>query len=75
MVQNLFEGWHLIIVLLVVLLLFGSKRLPDIGRSLGKGIKEFKSGIHGMADDVREGMGEEKSAGQTAPESKVNKTE
>ena len=56
---NLFRqfGWgELIVVLLIALVLFGSKRLPEIGRSLGKGIKEFKSGVKGLGDDVREGM-------------------
>jgi sec-independent protein translocase protein TatA len=33
---------HLIILLLIILLLFGAKRLPEMGRSLGQGIKEFK---------------------------------
>ncbi|MHB0866381.1 MAG: Sec-independent protein translocase subunit TatA/TatB [Thermoleophilia bacterium] len=36
-------GWQeLIIVLVIMLVIFGPKRLPEIGRSLGKGIKEFK---------------------------------
>jgi sec-independent protein translocase protein TatA len=40
--------WELLILLLVVLLVFGPKRLPEMGRSLGKGMREFKSSItHG----------------------------
>ena len=35
-------GWELIIILLVVLVIFGPKRLPEMGRSLGKAIQEFK---------------------------------
>lgn len=38
-------------ILLVILLLFGAKRLPDIGKGLGKGVKEFRQGIKGMGDD------------------------
>jgi len=38
---------HLLIVLMVVLLLFGAKRLPDVGRSLGRGMREFKDAITG----------------------------
>lgn len=38
---------HLLLVLAVVLLLFGAKRMPEMGRSLGKGIREFKGGILG----------------------------
>ena len=36
-------GWELIIILVVVLVIFGPKRLPEMGRSLGKAIREFKS--------------------------------
>lgn len=36
-------GWELIIILAVVLVIFGPKRLPEMGRSLGKAIREFKS--------------------------------
>jgi sec-independent protein translocase protein TatA len=37
---------HILIILLVILLLFGAKRLPELGRSLGKGINEFKQGLN-----------------------------
>jgi sec-independent protein translocase protein TatA len=39
--------WELLLVLLVVLLVFGPKRLPEMGRSLGKGMREFKDSISG----------------------------
>jgi len=39
--------WELAILLLVVLLVFGPKRLPEMGRSLGKGLREFKNSISG----------------------------
>ncbi len=42
---------HWIIVAVVGILLFG-KRLPEVGRSLGKGIIEFKKGLKGLEDDV-----------------------
>ncbi len=44
---------HLIFLLLLALLLFGSKRLPEMGRSLGNGIREFKSTVSGL-DGVTE---------------------
>jgi sec-independent protein translocase protein TatA len=41
-------GWpELVIVLVIVLLIFGAKRLPEIGRSLGGGMREFKDSISG----------------------------
>jgi sec-independent protein translocase protein TatA len=44
--------WEIMIVLVVVLVLFGAKRLPEMGSSLGKGIREFKRSITGIADEV-----------------------
>ena len=37
---------HLIILLVIILLLFGAKRIPELGRSLGQGISEFKAGTN-----------------------------
>jgi len=42
---------EVVVILLVVLLLFGAKRLPEIGRALGEGIKEFKKTIKDISDD------------------------
>jgi len=43
-----FSPWHVIIVAIVVLVLFGGSRVADLGKGLGEGIKNFKKGI---ADD------------------------
>jgi sec-independent protein translocase protein TatA len=43
--------WHILIVVVVVMLLFGSKRIPEIGASLGKGIQEFKRGLSAASSD------------------------
>jgi sec-independent protein translocase protein TatA len=40
--------WELLLILLVLLLVFGAKRLPEMGRSLGKGMREFKESVTGM---------------------------
>ena len=42
-----FSLWQIAIVLVIALLVFGPKRLPDLGRSLGSGMKEFKDSITG----------------------------
>jgi sec-independent protein translocase protein TatA len=42
---------ELVLILLVVLLLFGAKRLPELGRSLGSGMKEFKDSVTGKDGD------------------------
>ena len=44
-------GWEIAGLLLLALLLFGAKRLPEIGRSLGSGMREFKDSISGKIDD------------------------
>lgn len=46
-------GWpELVIVLVVALLVFGPRKLPDIGRSLGKGIREFRQATAGLRDEL-----------------------
>ena len=39
--------WEIILLLLLALLLFGAKRLPEIGKSMGKGMREFKDSLSG----------------------------
>jgi sec-independent protein translocase protein TatA len=43
--------WELAILLLVALLVFGPKRLPEMGRSLGRGMREFKDSVSGNSKD------------------------
>jgi sec-independent protein translocase protein TatA len=50
MLTNILQPTHLIIVLAVALLILGPKRLPEAGRALGQGLKEFKSSISGDHD-------------------------
>lgn len=52
--------WELGLILMAILLLFGAKRVPEIGRSLGKGIREFKSSVEGK-DEEAEKTEEEKT--------------
>lgn len=48
---NSVMSWDMVIILVIGLLLFG-KRLPEVGRSLGRGIIEFKRGLKGVEDDI-----------------------
>jgi sec-independent protein translocase protein TatA len=60
-------GWPEIIgILIIALLLFGAKRLPEIGRSMGKAIKEFKKSFSDMTDEINEN-------GSNSSEEKENK--
>ena len=45
--------WEMILIFIVVLLLFGAKRLPEIGSSLGKGIREFKGSIREIEHELK----------------------
>lgn len=53
---------EIIIILFVVLLVFGAKRLPDMGAAMGKGIREFKKNITEVKDSIERGAEEEKPA-------------
>jgi sec-independent protein translocase protein TatA len=61
--------WEILILLLVALLIFGPKRLPEMGRSLGRGLREFKDSVTGKSvDDVDEIPAELPSAATEARE-------
>jgi sec-independent protein translocase protein TatA len=49
--------WELLILLVVLLLVFGAKRLPEMGRSLGKGMREFKEGVSGIEREYKDAAG------------------
>jgi len=43
---------EIVLILFILLLLFGAKRLPELGESLGKGIREFKRGVSEIKEDI-----------------------
>ena len=45
---------EIILILFILLLLFGARRLPELGQSLGKGIREFKRGLNEIKEDLDE---------------------
>ncbi|MFD0019967.1 Sec-independent protein translocase subunit TatA [Streptomyces sp. NPDC058382] len=51
MLRNGLEPWHLLIVAIVVLVLFGSKKLPDTARALGKSMRILKSETKAMKEE------------------------
>ena len=62
----MFSFWNIVVILLIILLVFGTKRLPEIARALGKAINEFKK----AKDEV---LDENSSAGKpAAPEEKIH---
>ena len=53
--MNTLKPWHLLVLAIVFIILFGSKRLPDSARSLGRSLRIFKSEVQEMnKDDLKE---------------------
>jgi sec-independent protein translocase protein TatA len=65
-----FGGWELIVILLVVLVIFGPKRLPEMGRSFGRAIREFKNAGKEIQNDISKSM-EEDDSDSTKPANKA----
>ncbi|MCD6505725.1 twin-arginine translocase TatA/TatE family subunit [Candidatus Poribacteria bacterium] len=62
-------GWsEIMIILFAVLMLFGTKKLPEVGRSLGKAIKEFKSARDELIEDLN--FSEEEEVDETGEKSR-----
>ncbi|MFT5168119.1 MAG: sec-independent protein translocase protein TatA [Saprospiraceae bacterium] len=49
-------GYEIVVILFIVLLLFGGKKIPELMRGLGKGIKEFNSARATIEGEIKEGM-------------------
>ncbi len=60
-----FSIWHWLIVLLIVLLIFGTKKLRNMGADLGGAVKGFKDGMKGEADEAKKPAGEITASGST----------
>lgn len=46
-------GWEWIIILVVVLLLFGGKKIPELMKGVGKGVRSFKDGLNDVQDEIK----------------------
>ena len=53
MIAGFFGGWEIILILAVVLILFGAKKLPELAKGLGTGIKEFKKATREVTDEIQ----------------------
>lgn len=69
--------WEVILILAVLLLVFGAKRLPEIGAALGKGIREFKGSVREIENEINRPSERSELPRQEAPraESPVNREE
>lgn len=49
-------GWEILLILMVLLIFFGAKKIPELARGLGKGIKEFKNATNEIKEEIEEGV-------------------
>ena len=56
MIGAFLGGWEIVLILAVVLILFGAKKLPDLAKGLGTGIKEFKKATREVTDELNTAM-------------------
>ena len=54
MLGDLFQPMHLLVIAGIALLIFGPRKLPELGKGLGEGLRGFKEGIKGMSDTKTE---------------------
>ncbi len=59
MFEGIFQPMHLLFILVIALVVFGPKKLPELGAGLGKGIREFKNAISETSGEFKKAMNEE----------------
>ena len=67
MFAGFFGGWEIVLILAVVLILFGAKKLPELAKGLGTGIKEFKKATREVQDEIANATTEEPPQKRVAP--------
>ena len=56
LIAGFFGGWEIVLILAVVLILFGAKKLPELAKGLGQGIKEFKKATNEVTNEITTAM-------------------
>src|SRR5215510_11096676 len=69
MFAGMLGGWEIVLILAVVLILFGAKKLPELAKGLGSGIKEFKKATREVTDEINSAMDENPPAQRRLPPS------
>src|SRR5215831_13041974 len=55
---GLIGGWEIVLILAVILILFGARKLPELAKGLGQGIREFKKATREVTDEINSAMDE-----------------
>lgn len=53
--------WEIFLIVVVILVLFGAKKIPEFAQNIGKGMKEFKKAVKDVEEDIKNDGGEKKS--------------
>jgi sec-independent protein translocase protein TatA len=64
---DLLQPTHLVVIAVVLLVLFGAKRLPELGKGLGEGLKGFKEGLKGVSEPAPPAQPVQQSTSAAAP--------
>jgi len=68
-------GWpEIVIILAIALLLFGGKKLPELARGLGRGLRHFKEEVQGVKSDISAAIDEDMSGPEDTPEDAPEET-
>ncbi len=70
MLDNLFTPTHLLIILVIALLIFGPRKLPELGKGLGEGLRGFKDGIKGAGTSTDAPKQENVAKTEVTPQTK-----
>ena len=57
------NGWEIPIIVIVILILFGGKKIPEFMKGLGKGINSFKKGLNDIEEDIKADPSDQKTTG------------
>ncbi len=71
---DLFAGPHIIVILLIVVLMFGGKKIPELMRGLGKGIREFNDAKNNVRREIEDQINEPSSTTNKPVENKTDST-
>ena len=72
---DLFQPWHLIILAVIVIVFFGGKKLPELGKGLGEGWRGFKEGMKGINDEIKNVDKPGETAHNVTPKAEEKKAE
>jgi sec-independent protein translocase protein TatA len=73
MLASFFGGWQVILIVVIILILFGAKKIPELAKGLGQGIKEFKKATKEVTDEIQN-AGTETPPGAPKPTAPANTT-